>query len=182
MVPDTASELCLVRIANSEPDQGPGDVSDAVFTIVSPEPQIVVTSPNGSEALIVGDTYDITWTASVAITFVDIEYSLDSGGHWVLVASAEENDGSYTWTVPGTVSDLCLVRISDNDIDSAARDVSDGVFSIVSDEPPACGGSWLGAANAGGDIFNSVTYGGGKFVIVGNNGVIKSGTNVTSDN
>jgi hypothetical protein len=51
--------------------------------------------------------------------------------------------------------------------DGAVRDISDSVFSIVTEEHPACGGSWLGANYVGSDTFNAVTYGGGKFVAVG---------------
>ena len=32
-VPDTPSETCLVRITDNSSDEGPSDVSDAVFTI-----------------------------------------------------------------------------------------------------------------------------------------------------
>ena len=66
------------------------------------------------------------------------------------------------------------MRISDSDSDMGAADVSDNVFAIVTDEPPACGGSWSNSNYNGNDTFNAVTYGGGKFVAVGNNGVIKT--------
>jgi hypothetical protein len=176
-VPGTPSEFCLVRISNSDRDNEPSDVSDGVFSIISTGPAITVTSPNGAEGLVIGTIHDITWTGTVDITSLDIEYSIDNGGNWINIVSSTENDGSYTWTIPDKESDQCLVRISDSDLDSGVSDVSDGVFSIVTDAPPVCGGSWSTAGYSGLDAFYAVTYGNGKFVAVGNNGMIETSTN-----
>jgi RHS repeat-associated protein len=173
-VPGMPSELCLVRISNSDQDNEPSDVSDAVFSIVSQGPAITVISPNGGEGLVIATTHDITWSGTVDITHVDIEYSFDNGNNWANIVHSTGNDGSYTWTIPDKESEQCLVRISDSDADSGAADISDSVFSIVTDAPPACGGSWIGSNYSGSDIFKTVIYGGGKFVAVGNNGVIKT--------
>jgi RHS repeat-associated protein len=173
-VPGMPSELCLVRISNSDQDNEPSDVSDAVFSIVSIGPAITVTSPNGGEGLVIGSTHDITWTGTVDITYVDIEYSIDNGGNWANIVHSTGNDGSYTWTIPDKESEQCLVRISDNDLDSASSDVSDKVFSIVIDETPPCAASWSIANYSGNDTFNAVAsqYYWDEFVAVGNNGVI----------
>jgi RHS repeat-associated protein len=170
----TPSDLCLVCISNSDQDNEPSDVSDAVFSIASTGPAITVTSPNGGEGLVIGTTHDITWIGTVDITNVDIEYSIDNGGNWVNIVSSTGNDGIYTWTVPDKESDQCLVRISDSDADSGVSDVSDGVFSIVTDVPPACGSSWIVSNYTGNDTFNAVAsdYWWDEFVAVGNNGVI----------
>jgi RHS repeat-associated protein len=173
-VPVTPSDLCLVRISNSDRDNEPTDVSDAVFSIVTIGPTITVISPNGGEVLVSGTSHDITWIGTPDITYVDIDFSFDNGGNWVNIVSASENNGSYTWTVPDSESDHCLIRISDSDFDTGAADTSDNEFSIVKDEPPACGGSWVMSNYIGNDVFNAVTFGGGKFVAVGNNGVIKT--------
>jgi RHS repeat-associated protein len=44
----------------------------------------------------------------------------------------------------------------------------------VTDAAPGCGASWTNSNYSGNDTFNAVIYGGGKFVAVGNNGVIKT--------
>ncbi|NIM17440.1 MAG: hypothetical protein GTO45_35965, partial [Candidatus Aminicenantes bacterium] len=136
-VPDTPSETCLVRV--SEIDGQPEDVSDAVFSIVSPLPDgIIVKSPNGGESWTVGSLQEITWIGSGDINNVTIEYSYDNGITWKVIVQTTTNDGSYDWTVPDTVSDECLVRVTaiDGAGDPRPSDVSDKVFSIVLPPPP----------------------------------------------
>jgi RHS repeat-associated protein len=173
-VPATPSDLCLVRISNSDQDNEPADVSDAVFSIVSTGSSITVTSPNGGEGLVIGAAHNITWIGTVDIISVNIEYSIDNGGNWINVVGSTENDGSYTWTIPDKESDQCLVRISDSDLDSVAVDISDSVFSIVIDTTPPCAASWSIANYSGNDTLNAVTYAYATkiFIAVGNNGVI----------
>jgi hypothetical protein len=134
IVPDESSETCLVRI--SETDGQPVDISDAVFSIVQTLPgDITVISPNGGESWPVGSSQEITWTGNGDINNVTIECSTDNGTTWKVIAQTTANDGSYDWTIPDTVSDECLVRISYNDggQDPKPSDVSDQVFSIVPD-------------------------------------------------
>jgi hypothetical protein len=133
LVPDTPSETCLVRI--SEIDGQPVDISDAVFSIVEPvSGEITVTSPNGGESWTVGSIKEITWTAG-GINNVTIEYSTDYGTTWKVIVQTTPNNGSFDWTIPNTVSDECLVRVSSNDgdPDPIPSDVSDRVFSIIPD-------------------------------------------------
>ena len=62
--PDTPpSDFCLIRISDAV-DGIPSDVSDAVFSILPPNP-INITIPTGEENYILGvDTIPITWTTS----------------------------------------------------------------------------------------------------------------------
>jgi subtilisin family serine protease len=124
-VPDNPSDNCLIRV--SDTDEELSDVSDAVFSIVSPA-SITVTSPNGDEDWDVGSSRDITWTSSGPVDNVKIDYSIDNGASWIEIVASTGNDGSYNWTVPDTPSNNCLVRISDTD--GYPSDVSDAVFSI----------------------------------------------------
>jgi hypothetical protein len=134
IVPDTPADNCLVRISSIDGDMGPSDVSDAVFSIVSPSsPIIIVTSPNGGESLTPGITHVITWASAGDVNDVKIEYSTDSGATWAEIIDSIPNDGIFEWTVPDTPSENCLVRISDTSGDP--WDVSEGEFSIVSPLP-----------------------------------------------
>jgi YVTN family beta-propeller protein len=136
VVPDTVSDQCLVRVTSndSDLDPKPSDVSDAVFSIVlPPEPTVKVTAPNGGEQLVVGSRFTISWYAANTREDVQIEYSINGGETWTDITGAAENNGKYDWTVPGTPSDNCLVRISITG--GQPSDVSDGVFSIVSPSP-----------------------------------------------
>jgi hypothetical protein len=94
-------------------------------------PQIRVTSPNGGEVWIVGDTHDITWVSdNFTGSDVNIEYSTDTGANWLPVINSTPNTGSYPWIIPSTLSPNCLVKVSDA-VSGDPFDVSDGTFSII---------------------------------------------------
>jgi|GEM_PF-1303859 len=130
-VPDTPSGNCLVRISEKGEDSYPSDISDAVFSIISPLPTITVTSPNGRESLTMGSIHEITWIHTGTIGNVFIEYSTDSGATWKGIVNATENDGSFNWTVPENPSDHCLVRIKKSEGEGYPSDISNGAFSII---------------------------------------------------
>jgi YD repeat-containing protein len=111
-VPNTPSENCLVRVTDNA--SGMFDVSDAVFIIEEPA-FITITSPNGGEYWETGSIHDITWTTIGPVGNVKILYSLNGGSSWSTIVSSTPNDGSFTWTVPGTTSNNCRVRITDID-------------------------------------------------------------------
>jgi len=95
---------------------------------VLPPPSITVTSPEGSESLQSGLTYDIEWTSSRTSGIVELSYSADNGVTWISIADSVPDNGSFGWNVPVLYSRNCLVRVSD-----AAGPVSDqnnSVFTI----------------------------------------------------
>ena len=106
--------------------------SDAPYTM-SPNNDIVVTSPNGGETLIVGTSHSLTW-ADNAINYCQIELSTDGGSTWSYIDSYESSDGQYNWTVPNIPSANCLVRITDTDY-YCKHDESDSVFAIEQPSP-----------------------------------------------
>ena len=129
-VPDTPSDGCLVRITGIDEDEGPVDVSDAVFTIAAAQPPtIAVTSPDGAEIWMVGFEYAITWQTTGEVGNVKIEYSTNNGESWTDIVRDTENDGLYPWEVPETPSEVCRVRISE--VQGEAVDTSNGAFVIV---------------------------------------------------
>jgi hypothetical protein len=91
-------------------------------------PCITITSPNGGEEWLVDSTYDITWTSSGTSGNVQIEYSTNNGSSWVEEIASTTDDGSYSWTIPDTPSDNCLVRVSDTE--GTPADTSNAVFTI----------------------------------------------------
>ncbi len=97
-------------------------------------PTLRVTSPNGGEVWQAGSTQMITWTASAAITSVNIEYSTTSLWNGELVdpqtiVTNTPNTGSYPWPVPQSMSPVCHVRVRDSS--GTTSDISDGAFQIV---------------------------------------------------
>jgi C1A family cysteine protease len=130
-VPGTPSDLCLVRVTGADADENPSDISDGVFTIFDPSQAAVeVFTPNGGESLTVNQEYYITWSAA-GLNSVKIEYSTDNGDQWTTIDTVDAASGRYTWTVPNTPSEICLVRITGDDSPGDPSDTSDAVFSIV---------------------------------------------------
>ena len=91
----------------------------------------MLTQPNGGEIWQAGTPKNIQWTYG-SITNVKIEYTTDDGGSWsTLTSSTPAATGQYTWTIPGTYSTLCRVKISDAS-DPSLYDISNAVFTINS--------------------------------------------------
>ena len=130
-IPPVASDKCLVRVTNAT-IQAVTDRSDSTFTIITPA--ITLTSPNGGEQWTALRTFPITWE-SVGIPLAKLEYSMDNGRAWNLIAdTVDAKAGSYSWKVPETLSAKCLVRITDR-ANTNRSDISNGVFTIS--PPPA---------------------------------------------
>jgi len=96
-------------------------------------PAVEVVYPNGGETFSVGDTVDIQWIAAdnIGVDSLSISYSPDAGGEYTLISGGEPNDSLYQWTVPATLSDSCLIRITAYDPAlNTGADISDSLFVI----------------------------------------------------
>jgi endonuclease/exonuclease/phosphatase family metal-dependent hydrolase len=91
-------------------------------------PRVTVVSPNGGESLPGGSVRNITWT-SFNVANVRLEYTLDNGANWRVIASDLASTGSFAWTLPTTSTSAARVRVSD--MASTATDQSDGTFTIT---------------------------------------------------
>lgn len=130
-VPATPSATCLVRVSDfmipTIVDQ-----SDAVFTISANVPRsLTVVAPNGGESFTPGSTTNISWTFTGGVNQILIEYTTDNGTNWSTIATMPVTSSSYSWTIPNTPSNQCLVRITDVD-SSYVMDMSDAHFEIQS--------------------------------------------------
>jgi hypothetical protein len=169
-LPTVTSQECLVKVVAED---ALGNVSidvSGLFTIDSEYPDVNIKYPNGGEMLTDGDDVTITWSASdfwpmqgfgasqAADLDIDLYYSTDGGSSWTTIATGEDNDGAYPWTVPSEDSDQCLVKVvAADEAGNEGSDTSDGVFTIapVSDttDPtvtvtdPNGGESYLGGAS-----------------------------------
>jgi hypothetical protein len=103
------------------------DTSNSANTINAATP--ILTSPNGGEVWKVNSTQNITWTPSTLHTAVFIEYSTDNGTSWNIVVASTPNTGTYSWTIPNTVTTQARIRISNVGFPSN-NDVSNAVFTI----------------------------------------------------
>ena len=105
------------------------DISDSNFTVDPPQPIITVTSPNGGSYYPFQST-TIRWTSAyLTSSFVNIDYSLDSGSTWTSVVTNTSNDGSHAWTIPNSTSTNCFVRVSE--VGSPTVNDLGGRFSII---------------------------------------------------
>src|SRR2546426_111835 len=125
-VPNDISATVKVRVADAA-DSTVNDVSDANFKIMA---AFAVTSPNGGEIWTVGATQAITWTTSGTVANVKLEYSTDGGVSYpFVVAASAANTGSFSWTIPDSISNTVRVRVSDV-TDASTNDISDANFKI----------------------------------------------------
>ncbi len=126
-VPDASSVNCLVRITDTatttltSKSAGPFEIS---------KPGIIVTAPNGGDVWTAGTSRKITWEAGGVDSF-NIEYTTDGGTTWTKVASGVNaaDTNVFEWTIPATISERCLIRVSDAN-NSGISDVSDNAFAI----------------------------------------------------
>jgi len=146
------SSACLIRISDAT-QAFIVDQSNAPFTI-SNNSQIVLYSPNGGENLIGNSSVNVSWLATGVTGNLTLQYSANNGTSWTTISNTVPNTGSYTWTVPNTISSSqCLFKISET-ITPCKTDQSNAVFSISPQLPvmtitaPNTAVSWIyGAIN-----------------------------------
>jgi hypothetical protein len=115
LVTDTATTQARVLVVAEDANfQTDSAISAADFTITSAAPEITLTAPNGGEVIDASTTSDITWNATDdnEVTGVDISLSLDGGATFPIdLATDEENDGVFTWSVTDTATTQARVRV-----------------------------------------------------------------------
>lgn len=125
----------LIRVESASYPSTYFDVSNANFSI-TPNQNITVTAPNGSETWAGCNTYNITWTKSVSPcnTSFDLYYSLDNGTTYTYFASATDNGNTsqtYAWTLPNNLnSTQARIKVVSGSY-SNINDASNNVFTIL---------------------------------------------------
>jgi len=92
---------------------------------------LTIVSPNGGEFFHAGSTNKIVWTKNPVNSNLRLEYSLDAGRSWsVIAASVAASLGEYNWSIPENISsDSAYLRLTDVANDEI-RDVSNSPFRI----------------------------------------------------
>jgi hypothetical protein len=99
-------------------------------SVIAEPSNIHLQDPNGSEIIVGGTVYTITWETDGTIDNVLVEFSIDNGNTWSEVYPPNVgNTGSYKWLVPIVDSEQCKVRLT-NTANLNVYDTSDGVFTI----------------------------------------------------
>ncbi len=141
-IPDAIGTHLRVKVT----DTGNAAVSDNTNSDFIVKGVLALTSPNGSETWVVGESHNITWTPTGTINFVQLEYSTDGGNTYpnTIIASTAGPAGSYGWTIPDAIGANLKVRASDTS-DASVLDVSDAVFTVKGSllvSAPNGGESW----------------------------------------
>ncbi|NOR45545.1 MAG: hypothetical protein GQ534_08185 [Candidatus Delongbacteria bacterium] len=107
------------------------DFSDEPFAITPPATSdyIVVTSPNGGETLEMGTTHTITWTDNITDANVLIEL-LKNGIFNSNIILSTENDGSYDYAIPTSLTADNDYRVRVTGLTSATSDDSNNDLEI----------------------------------------------------
>lgn len=110
-VPYISTTTALVRVYdyyyNSFMDE-----SDQVFTVNVPP--VIVFYPYGGESFYNKSQTYFSWLALSDISLLNIDLSSDNGQTWQTVAEGiDATQSYYYWTVSGTPSGSCFIRISD---------------------------------------------------------------------
>jgi|GEM_PF-742855 len=114
---------------------GLGSYNDAVYFddvgIIGGSPlSISITAPIGGEKLIVGQPFNINWSASSSISQIKIDLSLDGGATWSNLTPGTVNTGSWSWTPQSQhKSPTCKLRLQDA-LDSTVVQVSNS-FQVI---------------------------------------------------
>jgi photosystem II stability/assembly factor-like uncharacterized protein len=126
-----ASTKCRVRITSIDYPTV-SDTTNADFEIINSSVRLL--SPNGGEIIPSGSQYSITWTAAQSTAYVKLQYSLDNGTTWTLIARNIGGTNPYAWTVPAPANNApnCLVKVTAFNASGTAlgSDQSNGPFII----------------------------------------------------
>jgi hypothetical protein len=99
--------------------------------------QVTLLSPSGGEKFNAESTQRISWQSTRKVEYVKIEYSVNDGKDWIVIAKSEKNDpptDSYRWKVPCNPTDKAKVRISD--VFGVSSDTNWKAFSIICEGKP----------------------------------------------
>lgn len=117
----------------------PAGCSKAKQVTGNPDPpqdtarSLVLVAPNGGESLVSGSAVSVRWKAEGKIDTVVLEYSVDQGVTWMVIARPAASDSSSAWTVPAL--DNPSVRIRVRDPAGGLTDMGDAPFAVITAPP-----------------------------------------------
>lgn len=110
-VPYESSTNAYVRVSDPNASESVFDISDGPFTVYVPP--VIVYYPNEGQEFYNGSETTVSWIAD-GIDSLKIELTTDNGQTWSVVEeSIDANYWGYYWTVQGTPSQTCQLRLSD---------------------------------------------------------------------
>jgi hypothetical protein len=121
-----------IYTVNGVPNQEVTDSAKCMACHGNASTTILIT-PNGGEVISSGSTYTVTWSAPPEAVKFKLQYSLNNGSTWKLIAK-NLTGTSYNWTVPcpnnNKVNSLVKVIGFNASGTKVGEDVSDSTFTI----------------------------------------------------
>ncbi len=112
-VPNAATSTGRFRVVDAG-NNAILDESDTDFVIQSPDPLYVICAPVAGEDWYAGRTETVEWASAFTTnSYVNIEYSVDSGVTWLPIQMNTINDGNENWVIPDNPSETAFVRVTD---------------------------------------------------------------------
>ena len=115
--------------------------------VVTPQPTITVTSPTGTSPITIKSIQNITWTTSGAkASYVSIGLYGQAGNFLGNITTQTANTGSYSWTIPSTVTNgTYRIRVSEYGNAAVYGESGDLVFAIPVISPvfPVAGNNFV---------------------------------------
>ena len=105
---------------------------------------IAVLAPVGGETFLAGSTVDVLWASTGTSGEVRVEYSLDDGERWAVIADRTPDDGRLAWETPRRQSTRARVRVTDV-ADASLSATSPASFALSASaevEVLPFGGTW----------------------------------------
>jgi hypothetical protein len=127
---NTATASGQIRVTARDAAGNAGTGYSAGFTTADmTPPSIIITSPLGGVSLMGNSTASVNWVASdnVAVTRIDLEYSLGNESQWFTMGTNLPNTGTFDWVVPNCASENVVIR-------GTARDAV-GLFTCTTNAP-----------------------------------------------
>ncbi len=115
-VPDIRADDVKIMVY----DVGDSLVKGESLNAFSVKPRLVFATtdePKGGEIYLYGTQQEIRWTTyGPSGQTIDIEYSKDNLQTWEtpMLATEIDNEGSFSWVIPDSVSGNCYVRVKDH--------------------------------------------------------------------
>ena len=138
-IPDEPSDDCVIEMSILDNDMR-GVIADSDGFNIDYLPILLsITNPAGGEEWEVGSVHNIHWTAEGGDgdLLINISYATAISGSFTNVTNDEENDGSYTWTIPDDATDTAFVKIDVYDERGYGTNTTSEMFSIIAvEEPP----------------------------------------------
>ena len=125
---DFPEVILMVEARDANGNLGRG--YSGTFALQSNTDSLTLVHPNGGEALLSDQSFNIEWTSSPGRSF-SLEVSLDEGLRWTEIASGLIDTASFSWQVPSANTSRALIRVrATAPGEPALEDQSDGTFTI----------------------------------------------------